>query len=285
MFIRIKSLAVFALSATLLMALPVRAQETPTADTVMATVNGTEITLGHMIALRKSLPQQYDQIPADVLYQGILDQLVQQTLLMQSDKAKLSETAKLTLENERRALIAGDVIQGVMGEPIAEDALQQAYEKQYADIGQKTEYSAAHILVETEDEAKALIEELQNGADFAGLAKEKSIGPSGAQGGDLGWFSEGMMVAPFFDAVAALKPGEISPPVQSEFGWHVIKLKDTRSMERPELGLVRSEIEAGMRKAAFDSYIEELTKAAEIDQPEFDGLDPEIINNADLLEK
>ncbi len=285
MFIRLKSLSVFALAATLLMALPIRAQETPTADTVMATVNGTEITLGHMIALRKSLPQQYDQIPADVLYQGILDQLVQQTLLMQSDNAKLSEIARLTLENERRALIAGDVIQGVMGAPIAEDALQKAYDEQYADIGQNTEYSAAHILVETEDEAKALIEELQNGADFATLAKEKSIGPSGAQGGDLGWFSEGMMVEAFFDAVVVLKPDEISPPVQSEFGWHVIKLKDTRSMERPELGLVRSEIEAGMRKAAFDSYIEELTKAAEIDQPEFDGLDPEIINNSDLLEK
>jgi len=285
MFIRIKSLAVFALAATLLMALPVRAQETPTADTVMATVNGTEITLGHMIALRKSLPQQYDQIPADVLYKGILDQLVQQTLLMQSDKAKLSEVAKLTLENERRALIAGDVIQGVMGAPITEDALQKAYDEQYADIGQNTEYSAAHILVETEDEAKALIEELQNGADFATLAKEKSIGPSGAQGGDLGWFSEGMMVEAFFDAVVAMKPGEISPPVQSEFGWHVIKLKDTRSMERPELGLVRSEIEAGMRKAAYDKYIEDLTKAAKIDRPEIDGLDPEIINNSDLLEK
>jgi peptidyl-prolyl cis-trans isomerase C len=284
MFIRIKSLAAFALAAGLSLALPAQSEEALTTGTVMATVDGTEITLGHMIALRQSLPQQYDQIPANVLYDGILEQLVQQTLLMQSFKGELSLQNRLTVENERRGVFASAAIERAMGVPITESALQEAYEEQYVNTEQSIEYSAAHILVDTEDEAKALVEELHNGADFAALAKEKSTGPSGAQGGDLGWFSEGMMVEPFFDAVAALKAGEMSPPVQSEFGWHVILLKETRSKERPELGEVRAALEDELRRAAFDSFIEKLTNAAEIEKPEFEGLDPEIINKTELME-
>jgi len=284
MFIRFKPLATFAFAAALSLATPVQAEEALTAETVMATVDGTEITLGHMIALRNSLPPQYDQVPANILYDGILEQLIQQTLMMQSYEGDLPLIYQMTVENERRGVYARTVIERVMGEPITEDQLQKAYEEQYIDIEQGTEYSAAHILVDTEDEAKALIDELHSGADFAELAKEKSTGPSGAQGGDLGWFSEGMMVEPFFDAVAALKPDEISPPVQSEFGWHVILLKETRTKESPELDLVRPALEEELRKAAFDSFVEKLTKAADLEQPEFEGLDPEIINKTELLE-
>ncbi len=284
MFIRIKSLATFALAATLSLALPAQAEETLTAGTVMATVDGTEITLGHMIALRNSLPPQYDQVPANILYDGILEQLIQQTLLMQSFEGDLPLIYQMTVENERRGVYARTVIERVMGEPITDEQLQKAYEEQYLNSGQGIEYSAAHILVDTEDEAKALIEELNGGADFATLAKEKSTGPSGAQGGDLGWFSEGMMVEPFFDAVAALKPDEISPPVQSEFGWHVILLKETRTKQSPELDQVRDALEEELRRAAFDGYVEKLTKAADIEQPEFEGLDPEIVNKTDLME-
>jgi peptidyl-prolyl cis-trans isomerase C len=285
MFARIKLLTAFVLAAGISLAIPAQAEVPLKADTVMATVNGTEITLGHMIALRKSLPQQYDQIPAKVLYDGILEQLIQQTLLMQSYKDELSLQYKLTIENERRGVFARAAIERVMKQPISDEELQKSYEEQYVKADQKTEYSAAHILVDTEDEAKALIEELNKGADFATLAKEKSKGPSGANGGDLGWFSEGMMVEPFFDAVAKLKPGEISPPVQSEFGWHVVLLKETRSMARPKLDEVRSEIEGELRKAAFDSFVENLTNSAEIDQPEYEGLDPAIINKFELLEQ
>jgi len=284
MSIRFKSLAAFALAAGISLALPAQAKDALNADTVMATVDGTEITLGHVIALRKSLPQQYDQIPAKILYDGILEQLVQQTLLMQSYQGELSLKNQMTLENERRGLFASAAIERVMKVPITEEELQKSYEEQYVTADQKTEYSAAHILVETEDEAKALIEELHNGAEFSALAIEHSTGPSGARGGDLGWFSEGMMVAPFFDAVIKLKAGEISPPVQSEFGWHVIMLNETRNMARPELGEVRATIEDQLRKAAFDSFIEKLTSAAEINRSEFEDFDPEIINKTELME-
>ena len=129
MFDRIKSLTATALIAGLSFATPALTGDAPNADTVMATVDGTEITLGHMIALRNSLPQQFDQIPADILYTGILDQLVQQTLLMQSFKGDLSRQSILTLENERRGLIASSEIERIMGSPITDDDLQKAYEK------------------------------------------------------------------------------------------------------------------------------------------------------------
>ncbi len=283
MFNPFKSLIMITL-AGISLSLSAQAEETVKADTVMATVNGTEITLGHMIALRKSLPEQYNQVPAEILYDGILEQLVQQTLLMQSYEGKLSLQNQMTLENERRGVFASAAIERVMQDPITEEELQKSYEEQYVNTEQKTEYHAAHILVDTEDEAKALIEELNADADFAALAKEHSTGPSGARGGDLGWFSEGMMVAPFFDAVAKLKAGEISPPVQSQFGWHVIMLNETRTMDRPELSQVRDEIENQLRKIAFDSFVEKLTNSAEIDYAEIEGLEPGIINKAELLE-
>ena len=248
MRIRNKYLAPFAIMATLSMPLPAQADDAPTAGTVVATIDGTEITLGHIITLRSSLPQQYAQTPASVLYDVILEQLVQQTLLMNSYDGELSLQGRLTLENERRGLLAIAAIERMMDTPITEEELQKSYEEQYVNGEQNTEYDAAHILVETEDEAKALIEELNNGAEFADLAKEHSTGPSGARGGDLGWFSEGIMVDEFFNAVLELKAGEVSSPVKSEFGWHLILLKETRDMEIPELAQVRAEIEDELRE-------------------------------------
>ncbi|HFQ15592.1 MAG TPA: peptidylprolyl isomerase, partial [Rhodobacteraceae bacterium] len=209
---------------------PVNAQQTAgatteapmmevTADTVLATVNGDAITIGHLIATRSALPEQYQALPDEVLFEGILEQLIQQTLLSQAS-GELSRRTQLELENERRALIAGEKIDEITAEALTQEALQAAYDAQYANAEPVPEYNASHILVETEEEAKAIIGELENGADFAELAKEKSTGPSGPNGGALGWFSEGMMVAPFEAAVIGLEPGQVSPaPVQTQFGW------------------------------------------------------------------
>ena len=139
------------------------------------------------------------------------------------------------------------------------------------------EFNAAHILVETEEEAKALKAELDGGADFATLAKEKSVGPSGPNGGDLGWFGVGMMVKPFEDAVVGLEPGQVSDPVQTQFGWHVIKLNETRDAAAPSLDEKREELEGELRSAAVESHVRELTEGAEIVKM-VDGIDPAILN-------
>jgi len=265
------------------MALPAVAQDEPNRDTVIATVNGTDITLGNMIVVRASLPEQYQNLPDEVLFKGILDQLIQQTALAETFEGDLPARVTLSLENETRSLTAGEVIEKLLGEPASEDAIKAAYDEQYANADQGEEYNASHILVETEDEAKAIKKELDDGADFATLAKEKSTGPSGPGGGSLGWFGAGMMVPPFEAAVAALEPGAVSDPVKTQFGWHVIKLNETRKAEAPTLESVREELDLQVRQTRVQTSIEELTAAANVDKSGAEGIDPAVLKNLDWL--
>ena len=264
---------------------PAAAQDAPALDTVVATVNGDEITLGHMVAARSSLPQQYQQLPDDVLFSALLDQLVQQTLLSQTQD-ELSGMAEMTLENERRLLGAAQAVESIVGEAVSEEALQTAYEARYAEAEPATEYNASHILVETEEEAQALIEELDGGADFAALAEEHSTDPSGPSGGSLGWFAAGAMVEPFQDAVEEMEPGTVrDEPVQTQFGWHVIRLNETRAADAPELDEVRGEIEEELRQAAVDARLAALQDDATIDRSGADSLDPAALSAAAAAEE
>lgn len=252
------------------------------ADTVVATVNGTDITLGHMLVLRQRLPQQYQQLPPNVLFEGILDQLVQQTLLG-GQTTELSNSSQFILDNEDRALRAAEEVNNVVA-AISDEDLQDAYDQQFGAVEPETEYNASHILVETEEEAKALITELDGGADFAELAKEKSTGPSGARGGELGWFGKGAMVAPFEEAVMALEVGALSVPVQTQFGWHVIKLNETRIKDAPSLDEVRGQLQEDVRGAAIQARINELSEGAEISRTTVEEIDPAVLNDFSLLE-
>ena len=252
------------------------------ADTVVATVDSTEITLGEMIVLVSQLPEQYRQLPDQQLFGAVLDQLISQTAIAQTVEGDLSKEARIALENQRRAFLAGEAIDRLAAERVTEDDIKAAYDAQYAEAGGQTEYNAQHILVETEDEAKAIRDELDGGADFAALAREKSTGPSGASGGDLGWFTADAMIAPFADAVAALSPGEISDPVETQFGWHVIRLNETRETQPPALGEVRADIAAQLRQEEVQTIIEEITAGAEISREDAD-IDPSLIRNTDLL--
>ena len=264
-------------------ALPVAAQDEPGLDTVVATVNDTEITLGHMIVARASLPQQYQQLPEDVLFKGLLDQLVQQTALADSFTGELPPRVTLSLENETRSLTAGEAIEGVMAEPVSDEELQAAYDAQYSDAEPEPEFNASHILVETKEEADAIKAELDGGADFAELAKEKSTGPSGPGGGSLGWFGPGMMVPAFEEAVAGMEAGSVSEPVETQFGWHVIKLNETRTAEAPALEDVREELETQIRQTNVQEAIESLTDSAEVDRSAAEGIDPSVLNNIEWL--
>ncbi|WP_448327612.1 peptidylprolyl isomerase [Sulfitobacter sp. M13] len=260
------------------------AQMAVTAETVVATVNGTNITIGNMIIARATLPEQYQQLPPEVLFKGILDQLVQQTALSQDYEGDLPTRITLALENERRQLIAGEVIEKAMAQDVSEEELQAAYDEAYAAAEPTEEFSASHILLETEEDAKAVKTELDEGADFAELAKEKSTGPSGPAGGTLGWFGPGMMVPAFETAVAELEVGAVSEPVETQFGWHVIKLDEKRQKEAPALDEVKDELETQVRQVKAQALIEETTEAADVDRSAAEAVDPTVLTNLGLLE-
>jgi peptidyl-prolyl cis-trans isomerase C len=278
--------AALAGAISLAMAFPAAAQDESapvTAETVVATVNGTEITVGHMLVLRARLPQQYQTLPEQVLFDGILDQLVQQEILRGTSDGP-SRVGRLIMDNEERALLATEAAQAIAAERVTEEAIQAAYDETFGAAEPETEYNASHILVETEEAAQALVEELTAGADFVELARERSTGPSGPNGGNLGWFGAGMMVAPFEEAVMALAPGEVSQPVETQFGWHVIILNEVREAAVPALEEVRGDLAQQLEQDALQQAIAQLQESANISRIETGEIGASVIGDMTLLE-
>ncbi len=255
--------------------------EAPSASSVLAVVNGTEVLLGHVILLRAQLPQEYLSAPDDVLYKGILEQIIDQILLSGSITEETLEL-RLSLENEHRALRAAIAIDEALGDAPSDAEYQAAYDKAYADLPEDPEFDASHILVETEDQAKELVTALDEGADFAELAKEKSIGPSGPEGGALGWFGLGQMVPEFETAVLEMEIGAISGPVQTQFGWHVLILNDKRIRPVPALEEVKAQLARKMQQDRVDGTIAALREGAQIEKMD-EGFDPAAIRDLNLL--
>lgn len=282
-----------AAATALLLPLPTLAQDTETSaeplpaelGTVLATVNGTEITLGHVIALRGNLPQQYQSLPANVLLPGLLDQLIDQTLLANAAEARGADDqpgVAISLENDARAMLANIELQSIVSAGVTEEALVEAHAAVIEGMEQTPEFNASHILVDNEELAADLITQLADGADFATLAQEHSIGPSGPRGGALGWFGPGQMVPTFDAAVQALEVGEVSAPVETQFGWHVVILNDTRLSELPSLDSMRQDLTAQLRQEVLQAEINALRDAAEITRPE-GTLDPSALNTVELF--
>jgi peptidyl-prolyl cis-trans isomerase C len=271
-------------SAALILTLasPVAAQDT-TADTVIATVGETEITLGEMIIARAQLPQQYQSLPADVLFDGVLEQLIQQQLLADAVEDAPARV-EYALRNERRSLLAGEAIDSLSVASMTDTAIQNAYDERYESSESETEFNAAHLLVETIEAAIAAKDRIDAGEAFGDVAKEVSTGPSGPNGGNLGWFGAGQMVTPFEDAVIGMEVGGVSDPVETQFGFHVINLLEKRVKEAPELDDIRSELMAELQEAAIQSRLAELTEAADIVTPEEGTIDPELLGDLSLLE-
>jgi peptidyl-prolyl cis-trans isomerase C len=272
------------LATAVLLAAPLSAQDAPTRDTVVATVNGVDITLGEMIIARNQLPQQYQQLPPEVLFTGLMDQLINQQLLAETLEAEPARVA-IALRNETRSLRAGEVVNELATAAVTDEALQAAYDAAYASVEPATEFNAAHILVATEEEAAAVTARLEAGEDFGAVATEVSTDTgSGANGGDLGWFGMGMMVPEFESAVVAATVGEVTAPVQSQFGWHIILVKETRDQPAPALEDVRAELESTLQQTAIESRIAELTAAATITRPEMAPFDPAVLGDLSLLD-
>ncbi len=268
-------------------AAPAAAQdEAYDAGTVLATVNGAEITLGHVIAMQQRLPEQYQNLPDEALFEGVLDQLIEQTLLAQmvSDEPQSDPLdVRLQIENERRGALAARVVQERLAEPMDEAEARAAYDAQIAQFTPQPEFNASHILVATQEEAAAILVEIEAGADFAALAEERSSDGSAASGGSLGWFGPGQMVAPFEAAVTEMEVGDVAGPVETQFGWHLIKLDDKRETAPPAFEEVREQVETQMRQQALRAEVDALRASAEIEVVE-DAAPPASIRENALLE-
>lgn len=261
------------------------AQKTYDADTVLATVNGTPITLGNVIVMVDALPPQYQGLPDGALLKGLLDQMVDQQLLAGTESSSPADDplqVKLAVENQRRTALASVAAQASVLNAVSDEAVKAAYDKMVADFKPATEWNAAHILVESEDKAKALKAEIDGGADFAEVAKANSSDGSAASGGDLGWFGAGQMVPEFETAVQGLQKGQVSDPVKTQFGWHLVKLVDTRETAAPTLDEARPQIENQLRQAAIEAKIAELRQAGKVEVNE-DAVPPAAIRDGKLL--
>lgn len=266
-----------------LMALPALAEDL-TADTVVATVNGTNITLGNIIVMRDSLPDQYKAMPDDVLFKGILEQMIQQVALEQALGDSLTRKDTIAIENTRRAYLSNVALDPVVKAAVTDEALQKAYDAKFAGATPALEYHASHLLVDSEEKANDLKKQIEGGAAFAEVAKANSTDGSAQTGGDLGWFGLGAMVKPFEDAVVAAEVGKVTGPIKTDFGWHLILVTETRQKANPTLDEIRDQLAAEVEKSAVEAYVKGLTDKATITRPG-EGIDPAVIKDLTLLDK
>ncbi|WP_245895372.1 peptidylprolyl isomerase [Devosia submarina] len=251
---------------------PAAAPAPVTPETVVATVDGQTITEADLSFAAEDLTQELSQMPPEQRKPFLLRVLIDMKVMASAGReAGMGETplfkqrlAYLEDRALRRAYFAEAIASGV-----TEQAVRAEYDKFVADFQPAEEIRASHILVPTEDEAKAVKSELDGGADFATLAKEKSIDPGAANGGDLGFFGKGMMVAPFETAAYALTDvGQVSEPVQSQFGWHVIRLEEKRQSSAPAFEQVAGQLQQQLLMKTFDDTVAKLMDGVEIDIPD-----------------
>lgn len=252
-----------------------------TADSVLASVNGIDITLGQMITVRDNLPPEYAALPDDVMFNGLLEQLIQQTALSQIGEGRMTRRDEIALEVQRRAYLANSLLAYTADHAVSEEAVLKAYDEKFGQT-EPREYHAAHILVDGPEKAAMLRSQLDEGADFAELAKENSSDGAASQGGDLGWFALTDMVEPFAEAVAKMKEGEIAGPVQTRFGWHLIKLMETRIAKAPTIEEVRDRLEGDLRQQAVEKRMSEVLENAKIERM-VEGIDPAVLKDSTIL--
>lgn len=260
------SIITLSLSAASITSVNAASHEKKTEDVVIAVVNGDKImksTLdGYLQILQKQKRGKTD--PQEALN----DLVATEIALQQARKTDILErpaSKKAISDYSRNILLQTWTKEKIESFNIDEAAIKEAYDERVANLASK-EFNARHILVKTEDEAKAVIKATAaEGADFAEIAKEKSTGPSGSNGGSLGWFKAKTMVPAFSNAVKTMNKGDISKePVKTQFGYHIIKLEDSRDAKLPTLESLKPQLERVISQKKMLAYMEELKKTADI---------------------
>ena len=259
---------------------PAQAAQPALKDPVVATVNGQPIRLSELEVAQQSLPQQYRNMPLQAVFPALLDRIIDSKLVVQEGKkSKVTEDPAF---KKRMAFVEDQVLQDFwiqreIARQVTADKLQKRYEERLKQMPTEEEVHARHILVSTEDEAKALIAEIKKGTAFDKLAKEKSTDKaSGAEGGDLGWFKKSDMVKEFADAAFNLKKGELTEaPVKTQFGYHVIKVEDRRKAPPPAFEEMADQLKEEMAREAVTAQLDQLRSGAKIEKFAMDGAKPD----------
>src|SRR6202142_1752163 len=259
------------LAMVLFAGLPARADD---ANPVLAKVNGSEIRQSDLVLAEEELGPSLAQMDPATKKDNVLSFLIDMKIVAKAaedKKVENSEDFKKRLAFTRNRLLMDSLLASEGKAATTDEAMKKVYEDASKQITGEQEVHARHILVETEDEAKAVEEELKKGADFAELAKKKSKDPGASDGGDLGFFTKDQMV-PEFSAVAfALEPGKISDPVKTQFGWHVIKVEEKRDRKPPDFAQVKAQIETYVTRKAQADYVakrRETAKVERMDKPD-----------------
>ena len=244
-------------------------------DPIVAIVNGTEIHRTDVEAVARSLPEQMRQMPMAQIYPMLLDRVIDFKLLsVEAENQNLGDDPDLqaALAEARANVLRDAMLRQKVEEGSTEEALKARYEDMKNGDGfAYEEVHARHILLASEDDAKSVISELEGGADFESLAKEKSTGPSAPQGGDLGYFKMGQMVPEFGDAAFAMEIGSTSAePVKTQFGFHVIKVEDKRKVE-PSFEETEPQLRQDVARDIVTALVEGLREGAEIERFNMDG--------------
>jgi peptidyl-prolyl cis-trans isomerase C len=233
----------------------------------VAVVNGKPIPKAREDAWIRELTKQ-GQPDTPEMRKMVKERLIQNEILLQeATKRGIPEKSdvKFMLDIQRQnTLIQALLREVVEKQPITDADIKAAYEAQKAKVGGK-EYRARHVLLEKEDEAKAVVDQLKKGAKFEELAKQSKDTGSAKNGGDLDWAAPDSFVKPFSDAMTKLQKGQYTEaPVQTQFGWHVIRLDDVRDTQFPPLEQVAPQIREGLQQQRVQAYIESLKKSAKV---------------------
>jgi peptidyl-prolyl cis-trans isomerase C len=257
----------------------------PTPDTVVAKVNGTDIHFSDVQDAIGTLPDEYRNLPPQMLYPMLIDQLIDRKAVvmlahkqgLETDPAVIKQVARATDAALQNALFTRDI-----GPTLTEQAIRARYDATIAGKPGEQEVHARHILVASEDEAKKIIEELNKGGDFAALAKAHSTDSGAAQGGDLGFFKKGDMVPEFAAAAFALKPGETTKaPVHTQYGWHVINVIEVRQAPPATFEQSRDQIRQELIQEGVKKVVAEAKQGLTIEKFNPDGSTPKATDTAE----
>ena len=240
---------------------------------LVAKLNGEDIYLDEVLRLVEKLPDEIRQQPLETYFDRLIDDIVDSRLAAAAgNEAGLTNDERVIEQMSIAAqrVLAEAWINNELRKSITDEAIQQAYDIFVADEQSRHEVRARHILVKDKAEAEAVIAELQGGADFAELAKKRSTGPSGPNGGDLGYFPRGAMVPAFENAAFALAAGSFTQtPVQTQFGWHIILVEEKRIAEAPKIEELAPQLRQNLISQNLGRLLDSLRTNARIERRPF----------------
>ena len=235
---------------------------------VVATINGIEMREGDLRLAEEDIGQQMSQVPPESKRDYLVTYVGDMVLLTQAAEAKKvaeSPEFRQQLEYTRKKLLMAKLLDVEAKAASTDEAMRKVYDDATKQMKPEEEVHARHILVESEEEAKAIREELEKGGDFAEIAKSKSKDPgAAAEGGDLGFFTKDQMVPEFADAAFKLEKGQLSDPVKSAFGWHIIRVEDKRTRPVPDFEAVKPQLESFVARKAQSDYLTKLRESAKL---------------------